>query len=178
MNKFINQKNKINKIIQQNNSNYPVLIRQDINNNQRKELLNIQLKSPEQQYKKNYIASTEWENMIYGKSLEGVIKTSPVLLFSKWKIEFSKFDYRLLGHIRVEPIIKPLNLNVNDNIETTFYWNLYKAHFFTIYDLENEEFFKKVILTSGLTIYNSGDEIPYQRQAKLLIHYINPIKVI
>ena len=175
MDKFINQKNKITRIIQQNNANQPVLIRQGIDNNQRKELLNIQLKSPEQQYKKIYVASTEWEDMTFGETLAGNIQGYPVLLFSTWEIEFAKFDYRLLGHIRVEPITKPLNVNVDDGEDN---WQVYKAHYFTIYDLEDEEFFKRVILTSSLTIRNSGNEIPYQRQSKLILHYINPIKVI
>lgn len=175
MSNFINKKNKLESIVYKNNSNYPTIIRQDNNDKQQKELLNIQLKSPEQCYKNIYVASTEFEEMSFCKSLTGYVQT-PYRLFKNWKIEFSKFDYRLLGHIKIEPIIQPISSIVDDSTDELI---IYRSHFFTIYDLENEDYFKRVILTVSLSVTSlSLTIVPYQREAKLLIQYINPIKVI
>jgi len=177
--KYINQKNKLKKISNQNTSNLSELNNQNIVNTENNNIFNQQLKSPEQYYKKAYNNTTffslDWVEMEYGKSPAGDLQL-PYRLFKNWTIEFAKFDYRLLGHIKVEPLIKFNSGTIDDNPDDVVF---YKTHFFTLSDLPNETYYKRVVLTASLSFtFYDVTHIPFQREVKLLLQYINPIKVI
>lgn len=171
---FFTQRQKLLYINSLNKQATPILIREETENKQRFDFLNTQLLSSEQNYKNTYFSSTEWELMNYEKRTDGEIYHND-RLYKTWNIEFNQFDYRFLSYLHIEPLVRTTGVEEDADAEIIIYKNI----LYTIFDYNENSNYQRIGINVSLEIYKRFIETPlYQREAKLLIQYVNPIKVI